>query len=93
MTDVYEPRYRIEPYGYGVEPQMSYICRGGAELWLPLNGDGYWLEPEAYSAAEVTKHVEMTQYDAQRAITCARRINGEQVLRACSIEDQRGEDE
>jgi len=89
MSATYVPRYRIEPYGYGVEPQMSYICRGGVELWLPINHDGYWLEPEAYSAAEITKHVEMAEHEAQRAITCAKRINGLQLIRSIEDEDKK----
>lgn len=77
----YVPAYRVEPRGNGFEPQMSYICRGGTELWLPLNDEGYWLEPEAYSEALVTKHIEMTEDAAKRAVLCAQRINGVQLIR------------
>lgn len=90
MAEEYSPRYRVAPYGYGFEPQMSYRCGGGVEAWFPLNHEGYWLEPKAYEKAEVTQHIEMTQEEAERAIICAKRINGIQLI--CSIEEREGKD-
>lgn len=86
---VYVPDYRIKPRDDGFEPQMSYQI-GGAEVWLPLNGDGYVLEPEVwrtFDATNITKHLVLTHDLAQRALTCARRINGERLISNVSPEE------
>lgn len=79
---VYVPEYRVEPRGDGFEPQMQFL-RGGVESWLPLNADGYVLEAEIFQSfgpAQITKRIELTEAEAQRAVTCARRINGERLI-------------
>lgn len=87
--EVYVPEYRVEPRDDGYEPQMRYQV-AGKDLWLPLNEEGYVLQPEIWNDANeavITKHIVLSAELAQRAVTCARRINGEQVIRNVSPED------
>lgn len=76
-------QYRIVRRLGGYEPQISYTA-GIAEglFWFPLNEDGYWLEPEAFSTGNVTKHVSMTKDVARRAVLRARAINEHHIQAA-----------
>jgi hypothetical protein len=78
-----ERRFRIEEIEGGFEPQMLYTC-GVTEAvrWFPLNAAGCWAEPDAYSFG-VTKrrHPLKTREEAERAVVCARRIEGQQLVR------------
>lgn len=73
--------YRIDPAHGGYEAQMLYPC--GAvprDEWFPLNADGYWSDPDAYSFGLISKrNVFATQAEAAAAIRNARAINGEAV--------------
>ena len=64
----------------GFEPQCSYTA-GAVDgvYWYPLNSDGFWLEPEAFSYGKITKHISLPKDDAKRAILRARAINGQHV--------------
>jgi len=75
--------YRIIRYGTGWEPQMSYTA-GLAEgvFWFPLDENGYWLEPDAFTKGEVTKHISMPKPAAKRAIMRSRAINGQHIAAA-----------
>lgn len=68
--------YRIVRYGNGYEPQMSYSA-GMIEglFWYPLNGDGHWLEPDAFTQGHITMHISMPKTIAQRAIRRAQGVN------------------
>jgi hypothetical protein len=70
-------QYRIEPVRGGFEAQMLCGCGAGAdEKWFPLNPDGYWSDPEAYSFGLISnRHVFATREEAARAIARARAIN------------------
>lgn len=76
-------QYRIVRRLGGYEPQHSYTA-GIAEgvFWFPLNEEGYWLEPEAFSSGNVTKHVVMTKDLARRALLRARAINEQHIKAA-----------
>lgn len=71
--------YRIEAVDGGYEAQMLYNC--GAvrrDEWFPLNQDGYWSDPDAYSFGLITRrHVFATQAEAHAAILKAKAICNE----------------
>jgi hypothetical protein len=71
-------QYRIEPVEGGYEAQMLYLVGGipGRSEWFPLNADGYWSDPNAFSFG-LTSHRDVlpTRDDAMRAIARARAIN------------------
>lgn len=72
--------YRIVRRLGGFEPQCSYtagMVKG--VFWYPLNPDGFWLEPDAFSCGNITKHISLPKEDAKRAILRARAINGQHV--------------
>lgn len=76
-------RYRVVRYGGGWEPQISYnagIAKG--YFWFPLNEDGYWLEPDAFTDGVITRHISLSKEDAKRAILRARAINGLHISEA-----------
>ncbi len=74
--------YRVvEIYPDVCEPQIHYNAGNGKMLWFPLDRDGAWAEPDAFSTAEITVTSLMTRAEAERAVTCARRINGEVTIR------------
>lgn len=56
---------------------MSYTAGipDGA-VWYPLNAEGYWLEPDAFSYGNPKQHIAMPRAEAKRAILRARAING-----------------
>jgi hypothetical protein len=66
--------YRITQADGGFQPEMHYRCFKG-DLWVPLNHDGFWAEPHAFSTGEVTKSSVMSEADAKRAVWKARLIN------------------
>ena len=74
--------YRVVRRLGGFEPQCSYTA-GMVDgiFWYPLNPDGFWLEPDAFSYGNVTKHISLPKDDANRAILRARALN-EQHIRA-----------
>ena len=75
-------RYRVVRREGGFEPQMLYTrgMRDG-RTWFPLNSQGYWLEPEAFSYGVVTRHAPLTsREDADRAIERAKLINSDQSI-------------
>lgn len=75
--------YRIVRRRGGYEPQFSYtagVVKG--VFWYPLNADGYWLEPDAFTNGNPTKHIAMSKDDASRAILRARAINEEHIRAA-----------
>lgn len=65
-----EAQYRVEEIAGGFEPQMLYTTKNGKQ-WVPLNAEGYWLEPDCYSTGEITKHNPMTKEAARQAIFLA----------------------
>lgn len=71
--------YRIEAVHGGFEAQMLYQCGGvPREEWFPLNENGYWSDPEAFSFGLISnRHVFATQSEAARAIYAAKEINGD----------------
>ena len=71
-------QYRIEPVTDGFEAQMLYPCGAvEGEKWFPLNPDGYWSDPDAFSFGLISnRHVFETREAAARAIFKARAING-----------------
>lgn len=73
-------RYRAIRRLGGWEPQMSYTA-GTVDgvVWYPLNAEGYWLEPKAFSSGNPRAHIAMTKAEAGRAITRARAINGQHI--------------
>jgi hypothetical protein len=73
-------QYRVVEVPGGFEPQMlSTMGAVDGERWFPLNAEGYWLEPDAFSYGVITKHSIMTREEAERAVTRARAINGENL--------------
>lgn len=70
--------YRIAEVPGGYEAQMLYQCGGRErEEWFPLNAEGYWSDPDAFSFGLITKRdVFATQADANMAILKAKEING-----------------
>lgn len=76
-------QYRIVRRLGGFEPQYSYTAgRVKGIFWFPLNAEGYWLEPDAFTDGNPTKHISMTKADARRAILRARAINEEHIRAA-----------
>lgn len=76
-------QYRIVRRPGGHEPQFSYnagMVKG--IFWYPLNADGYWLEPDAFTNGNPTKHISMGKDDARRAILRARAVNEEHIRAA-----------
>jgi hypothetical protein len=69
--------YRIAPVHGGYEAQMLYHCGAReAEEWFPLNPDGFWSDPDAFSFGLISKrHVFATQTEAAAAIRNAQAIN------------------
>lgn len=73
-------QYRIVRRRGGFEPQYSYTAGVVKGLfWYPLNAEGYWLEPDAFSNGNPSKRIAMTRREADRAILRARAINEEHV--------------
>ena len=73
-------QYRIVRRLEGYEPQFSFNAGTVEALsWYPLNAEGYWLEPDAFTNGNPTKHLSMTRADARRAILRARAINEEHI--------------
>lgn len=75
-------QYRIvEHDALGFEPQILYISPGAKqEIWQPLNQEGYWADPEAYSYGNIRWRIIFTaRQDAERAITRAKSINEENI--------------
>lgn len=70
--------YRIEAVAGGYEAQMLYQCgMREREEWFPLNPDGFWSDPDAFSFGLISKrHVFATQAEAAAAIRNAEAING-----------------
>jgi hypothetical protein len=69
--------YRIVDRGCKYEPQMSYsMGNENGFAWFPLNEDGYWLEPDAFSTGYLTKCSCMPLSVAKRSIRRAMAING-----------------
>ena len=60
----------------GWEPQMQYTMGmvDGVQ-WFPLNKDGYWLEPDAFSYGKITKHNYFKLAEAKRICLRASAIN------------------
>lgn len=76
-------QYRIVRRLGGYEPQYSYSAGVAPGLfWFPINEHGYWLEPEAFSSGNVTKHVTMTKDKARKALLRARAINAQHITAA-----------
>jgi hypothetical protein len=48
-------------------------------FWYPLNAEGYWLEPGAFTNGDPSRHITMAKVAAERAILRARAINEEHV--------------
>ncbi|QDZ07434.1 hypothetical protein FPZ24_08045 [Sphingomonas panacisoli] len=66
--------YRVQPVEGGYQPEMRWTCKNGA-LWVPLQADGFWADPDAYSTGEVTVKSVMTLDDARRAVWLAQKEN------------------
>lgn len=83
MFGLFQPKtnqYRIRRRLTGWEPQHSYTAgRVDGVFWYPLNADGYWLEPGAFTDGKVTKHIAMPKEAAKRAILRARAINQQHI--------------
>lgn len=93
-TRVYVPEYRIEPYGDGFEPQMQYQI-GGKEIWIPLDADGIVLDPNTwknFGTPAITMRISLTKTEAERAVICARRINGDTLIRPAGANDTESKD-
>jgi hypothetical protein len=76
-------QYRIKRRIGGYEPQMSYSAGiANGFFWFPLNRDGYWLEPEAFSHGNPTKRITMSKHDAKRSILRAKVVNDDAGIRA-----------
>lgn len=72
--------YRVEERDGGFEPQiLSTAGKVDGEFWYPLNQNGYWLEPDAFSEGKITKRSIMTCDEAERAVLRARAINNEHI--------------
>lgn len=73
MTTKCRIRYRLF---HGWEPQMQYtVGMKGGSRWFPLNPNGYWLEPEAFSYGNIKKHNYFTRAEAKRICLRASAIN------------------
>ena len=81
-----EFQYRVEESADGFEPQMLYtLGRLDGFAWFPLTANGYWADPDAFTDGEIKiRSVFQTKEDAERAIVCAKRINGEKLISAVS---------
>ena len=78
-------RYRIKRRFGGFEPQCSYTAgMVDGVFWFPLNAEGYWLEPDAFSYGKITKHISLPKEDAKRAILRAQAINAQHLRAARS---------
>ncbi len=78
--DSYRIKYKLFR---GWEPQHRYkIGASDGYKWFPLNGSGYWLEPDAYSYGVITKHNYFKRPEAIRITLLARAINQEHVRAA-----------
>lgn len=71
--------YRILWRWFGWEPQHRYSTGKGKMLWYPLNMEGYWIEPDAYTTERITKRIKMTLTQARRAVLRARAINQQHI--------------
>jgi hypothetical protein len=71
--------YRIEAVDGGYEAQMLYQCGAAPrEEWFPLNGCGYWSDPDGFAFGLISKRdVFASQAEAAAAIRNAKAINGE----------------
>ncbi len=69
-------QYRIKRVDGGFEAQMLYPCGAvDSEKWFPLNPQGYWSDPDAFSFGMISnRHVFATREEAARAIAKARAI-------------------
>ena len=78
-----EFQYRVEESADGFEPQMLYtLGRLDGFAWFPLTANGYWADPDAFTDGEIKIRSVQTKEDAERAIVCAKRINGEKLISA-----------
>lgn len=70
-------QYRIVKNNDGFEAQMKYnVGVSTGFRWFPLNDNGYWLEPDAFSFGTITLHKSFpTLEEAQRVILKARVVN------------------
>jgi len=72
--------YRVREVEGGRQPEMRYQCRN-AELWVALNAEGYWAEPDDFSDPafrgqdDVPIRSVLSEEDAQRAIWLAMKVN------------------
>lgn len=67
--------FRIVEFGGGWEPQMSFtagMVKG--VFWYPLNPEGYWLQPGAFTDGNPTWRISLPKADAERAIVRASAI-------------------
>ena len=61
----------------GWEPQQHYNAGiPDGMFWFPLRADGFWLEPEAYSYANITKHNYFSLAEARRIVLKAKALCG-----------------
>lgn len=80
--------YRVVRRVGGFEPQFSYTAGMEAGLfWYPLNKEGYWHEPDAFTKGDPTKRSVMSRAEADRAILRARAVN-EEHIRATTLPSQ-----
>lgn len=79
-----EFQYRVEESPEGFEPQMLYtLGRLDGFAWFPLTANGYWSDPDAFTDGEIKiRSFFPSRDEADRAIVCARRVNGEKLIRA-----------
>lgn len=66
--------YRVSPVGDHYQPEMHYQCKDGS-LWVPLNREGYWADPDVYSTGKVAQADLMDEQAAARAVWLAQKIN------------------
>ena len=71
-------QYRIEAVEGGFEAQHLYNCGvTEGDRWFPLNAQGYWSDPDAYSYGVIRKRdVHPTREIAALAIARSRAICG-----------------
>jgi hypothetical protein len=73
-------QYRMVRCWGGYEPQISYSAGMVKGLfWYPLNREGYWLEPDAFTHGNPTRRSVMSKDDAKRAVLRSRAINQEHI--------------
>lgn len=79
-----ELQYRVEESADGFEPQMLYtLGRLDGFAWFPLTENGYWADPDAFTDGEIKiRSLFKSKDEAERAIICAKRINGEKLISA-----------